>query len=117
MILLLAGAAVDIAGKFVWEFEIVVYDFFEVETGGVGVLEQGLQGRFAVVGLVLRDAARLHAAADKARDHLTLRQTEAFSNLAQLFTQTIRSRTRISHQESPPDERCSSLNLALLSVE
>lgn len=117
MILLLPRAAVDFAGKFVREVEIVVDDLLEVEAGGVRVFEERLQGRFAVVGLVLRDATRLHVAKAQASDHLALRQTQSFTNLAQLFTQAIRSRTRISHQESPPDDRCTLLNLALLSVE
>ena len=36
---LLPRTAVDFAGKFVGNFEIVVDDLFEVEAGGVGVLE------------------------------------------------------------------------------
>jgi hypothetical protein len=112
-LLLLAGAAVDFAGDFVREVEVVVDDLFEVDAGDVGILQQRLQRRFAIVRLVLRDATRFHVAEAEANDHLTLRQTKSFTYLAQLFTQTIRSRTRISHQESPPDE----LNLALLSVE
>ena len=48
-----ARLAVDFAGEFVREIEVVVDDFFEVDAGGVGILEQGFQGGFAVVGLVL----------------------------------------------------------------
>src|SRR5829696_3231346 len=111
------SAAVDFSGNFVGEVEIVVDDLFEVDAGDVGVFEQGHQRGFAVVGLVLRDATRLHVAEAQPNHHLTLRQTQSLTNLAQLFTQTMRSRTRISHQESPPDERSTPLNLALLSVE
>jgi hypothetical protein len=47
LILLLAGAAVDFAGDFVGEVEVVVDYLFEVDTGGVGILQEGLKRGFA----------------------------------------------------------------------
>src|ERR1043165_4484862 len=106
-----AGAANDFAGKFGGKFQVVVDDVFEMNAGYVGVGEQRGQGGFAFVVFILRDAAVVHVVFEtQTREHLRLRQAEGFTNRTQFGSETLRTRARVSHQESPPDGSAATLD-------
>src|SRR6185436_16164496 len=97
-------AVVNVAGKFAWQFEVVVDDVFEVDARCTGIGEERNQGRFALVLLVLGNATVVHGVAkSQTFQHLCLRQTKTSANLEQLFGKSLRPRTRIAHQKLPPD--------------
>jgi hypothetical protein len=94
-----ASLVVEGAGKFAWQIDIVVDDYFEVDLGELSVREQYYERRLVFVELILRDVGVMdHLCNAHLLDHLRLRKLEALPNLQELLSQSSWTWSRATHR-------------------
>ena len=87
-----ASLVIEGAGKFAWQIDIVVDDYFEVDLGELSVREQYYERRLVLVELILRDVVVVNQLGNaQLLDHLRLGKPKSLPYLQQFLSQPSRT--------------------------